>query len=245
MNSFLRLTYIALYILFLLMVFLLFATVSNASAGSKASLFIFITLLLGTGLFGLAMLNQKVIVTQLKKSEDEGKIAESTNLEDAVSVNVEKTQKDIDIHQLLPSDSKEIMTYTDKILQNMADDFSIVQAIFYVKGPKDDFQSTATYAYFSDTMPANFKSGETLPGQAVKNKTLVILNNIPENYTTIVSGLGKSVPKQLVFVPLKKQQDVVGLIEYATFETVTEKHQKALEEFSDIAAVAILKLLKK
>jgi len=60
-----------------------------------------------------------------------------------------------------------------------------------------------------------------------------------------VSGLGKSKPRQLVFVPLKNQDEVVGLIEYATFEPITEKHQKALDEISKKVADTIVKLLKK
>ena len=72
-----------------------------------------------------------------------------------------------------------------------------------------------------------------------------MLNNIPDNYMTIVSGLGKSKPRQLVFVPLKNQDEVVGLIEYATFEPITEKHQKALDEISKKVADTIVKLLKK
>jgi transcriptional regulator with GAF, ATPase, and Fis domain len=127
----------------------------------------------------------------------------------------------------------------------MAETFKMVQGIFYTKqAKKDNFECAATYAYFSDQKPELFKSGETLPGQAVKNKTLVVLNNVPDNYVTIVSGLGKSLPKQLIFVPVKHQDEVVGVIEYATFENITERQQRALDAISKKIADAIVKLLK-
>jgi transcriptional regulator with GAF, ATPase, and Fis domain len=229
------------------MAFLLFANISNALTGSKAPIvFVFIMLVIGTGFFALVMFNQKVMVQEVKTlSNAEAENNESANLESVASGKIEKVESYIDIYKLLPVQPTEIKAYTDEILQNIAQDFGIVQAIFYLKGAKDNFQCAATYAYYSDTKPANFKSGETLPGQAVKNKARVVLNNIPENYTTIVSGLGKSVPRQLVFVPLKNHDEVIGLIEYATFEPVTEKHQKALDELSNNVADTITKLLKK
>jgi methyl-accepting chemotaxis protein len=128
----------------------------------------------------------------------------------------------------------------------MATDFRIVQGLLYIKNPHEDlFHCYAQYAYFSENKPVEFTTGETLPGQAVKNKAIVSLNNIPDQYMTIASGLGKSNPKHLVFVPLKNQEEVVGLIEYATFEPLTERQFKALEDISKKVADTISKHLKK
>jgi hypothetical protein len=62
---------------------------------------------------------------------------------------------------------------------------------------------------------------------------------------TIASGLGKSNPKHLIFVPLINQEEVIGLIEYAAFESLTEKQLKALEGISKKVADTIYKHLKK
>jgi transcriptional regulator with GAF, ATPase, and Fis domain len=160
--------------------------------------------------------------------------------------NLVETEALIDIQKLLPSRTLGIEKFAEEMLQNMANPFSMVQGLFYVKNPNEDlFHCYAQYAYFSEDKPVEFRTGETLPGQAVKNKTVVSLSNIPDQYMTIASGLGKSNPKQLVFVPLKSQDDVVGLIEYASFEPLSEKQFKALEGISKKVADVIVKHLKK
>jgi transcriptional regulator with GAF, ATPase, and Fis domain len=176
----------------------------------------------------------------------ETETAQNLGIINTTEETIQEVENEIDIQKLLPAKPTEMNRFAEEVLHNMADEFNIMQALFYIKSPaKDSFSCNAQYAYFSETKPKNFKTGETLPGQAVKNKTIVVLNNIPDNYMTIVSGLGKSKPRQLVFVPLKNQDEVVGLIEYATFEPITEKHQKALDEISKKVADTIVKLLKK
>lgn len=244
MDRALKLIFAIIYLLFLFTVLMLF-TIANKTAAVSGSLnlFILMTLIFGTGIFGIALLNMKIKVNEVEIYKAEKEIIKNEN---AVEVAEKEAEKEIDIKLLLPSASTQIDRYTDEVLQNMAETFGIVQGLLYLKdSTQDNFECSATYAYFSDQKPETFKAGETLPGQAVKNKTLVVLNNIPENYMTIVSGLGKSLPKQLVFVPLKHQDDVVGLIEYATFELMTDKQQKALDAISKKIADAIVKLLKK
>jgi hypothetical protein len=246
MKHALRLTYVILYIFFLLAEIMLFAKTHNAAI--SGSLFIFMSLIIVTAIIGMAMFNLNLKTNEVDKIYNAGHEIDKTN--GTAGLNAEKeseTGNEIDIQQLLPSSKlTEIDQYTDEVLQNLAAPFGIVQAVFYVKGAtKGVFRCSALYAYFSDQKPEDFSVGETLSGQAVKNKTLVVLNNIPENYMTIVSGLGKSMPKQLVFVPFKHQDEIVGLIEYATFENISKRQQKALEEISKMIAGEIVKLLKK
>jgi hypothetical protein len=245
MERTLKLTYAIIYILFLFAVLMLFVAVNKtASVSGSINLFILLTLILGTAIFGIALLNMRITVNEQNKIELTKK--EISNNDNSVDIAGKEVEKELDIKELLPSTSTQIDKYTDEVLQNMAETFGIVQGLLYLKQPNEDnYECSATYAYFSDQKPESFKSGETLPGQAVKNKTLVVLNDVPEKYMTIVSGLGKSLPRQLVFVPLKHQDEIVGLIEYATFELISDKQQKALDAISKKIAETIVKLLKK
>ena len=244
MDRILKMILVTIFILFLFTVLMLFIEANSAAISGSLSLWIILALLLGTAIFSFALFTMKLKINELDRIfQAEKEIEKNENTADVIEKEIEK---EIDIEPLLPSESTKIDQYTDEVLQKMAETFNIVQGIFYTKqSKKDNFECAATYAYFSDQKPEPFKSGETLPGQSVKNKTLVVLNNVPDNYMTIVSGLGKSAPKQLVFVPIKQQDEVVGVIEYATFETITERQQKALEAISKKIADAIVKLLKK
>ncbi|MDP4209420.1 MAG: GAF domain-containing protein [Bacteroidota bacterium] len=244
MKKHIKLTYFALYFLFLITVFLLFAAVINTTAGNTSSYVeIFILILIGTALFALAMSNYATS-TVLERSIT----AAESNTQKNSSIIEEKKDNNasaINIPDIIPSSATDIEHFGEQLLKNMANEFNIVQALFYSKGATSDiFHCYAQYAYFSETKPAEFTTGETLPGQAVKNKNIVSINNIPDNYMTIASGLGQGAPKSLVFVPLIHNSDIVGLIEYATFGKLSDENRNALEELSAHVAGIIINLNK-
>ena len=243
-----KLLYSVIYILFLLAIFLLFAAIKNASGGTFSSyISIFVVLILGSLLYGIAVKKQES--TNKETNTEDKSIVDATEENNLNQLTEEKTgevENQIDIQKLLPSRTLGIEKYTEELLQNMASNFNIVQGLFYIKNPNEDlFHCYAQYAYFSENKPVEFRTGETLSGQAVKNKTIVSISNIPDQYMTIASGLGKSNPKQLVFVPITNQEEVIGLIEYATFEPLAEKHFNALEGISKKVADIISKHFKK
>jgi hypothetical protein len=248
MKHFAKLLYLVLYLLFLCSVFILFAVIQNSFVKSLLSyLSLFVALVTGSLLYLLAMRKQGPTALQ---STDQNQIVTDETIEANTAQSSEETSEDqeiqIDIQKLLPSRTLGIEKYTEELLQNMADPFNIVQGLVYLKNPNEDmFHCYGQYAYFSENKPAEFRTGESLPGQAVKNKIIVTLSDIPDKFMTIASGLGKSNPRHLIFVPLKNQDDVVGLIEYATFEPLTDKQHKALEGVSKRVADTIIKHFKK
>ena len=248
MRHFTKLLYSIVFILFLCSVFILFAAIQNALAKSILPyLSIFTALITGSLLYSLAMQKQErsTLLPDTQNQTADDKILETSPAQSSEeTASEEETQ--IDTQKLLPSRTLGIEKYMEELLQNMANPFNIVQGLVYLKNPNEDlFQCFAQYAYFSENKPVEFRTGESLSGQAVKNKVIVTLSDIPDKYMTIASGLGKSNPKHLIFIPLKSQDEVVGLIEYATFGPLTDKQYKALESISKKVADTIIKHLKK
>jgi len=242
-----KLLFTGIFIIFLFAVFFMFAAVKNALAGSAVTyISVFIVLILGSLLYWLSIKRQE---TNNSETIDNSHSTEESLSNPQEIVNEEQltpSENQIDVQKLLPSRTLGIEKYTEELLQNMAGSFNIVQGLFYIKNPNEDlFHCYAQYAYFSENKPVEFRTGEALPGQAVKNKSIVSLNNIPDQYMTIASGLGKSKPNLLVFVPIKNQEEVIGLIEYATFEQLTDSQFKALENISKKVADIIIKHFKK
>ena len=69
-----------------------------------------------------------------------------------------------------------------------------------------------------------FEIGSSLVGQAVLEKDIIYLTDIPDGYTSITSGLGESTPANLLITPLIFNEEVVGVIEMASFKII-EKYQ--------------------
>ena len=110
--------------------------------------------------------------------------------------------------------------YFDKLLSNFAKVFDIVQVLAYALNPKiDKFEIKSTYAYYTPDTDRTFELGEGINGQVAKDKKILMLDNIPENYIqVVVSGLGQGSPKHLIFIPIVFNGKTIALVELATFE---------------------------
>jgi putative methionine-R-sulfoxide reductase with GAF domain len=84
-----------------------------------------------------------------------------------------------------------------------------------------------------------FEIGEGLVGQAaVTGKTLYV-DDVPEGYVKIISGLGSASPRYLLIVALKHQDIVTGVMEIASFTPLNDHQRKFVEESAQLIAEKI------
>ncbi|NJK94427.1 MAG: GAF domain-containing protein [Bacteroidales bacterium] len=244
----------AVYAASLLVIILIFGMWHNSSSGvSKGNNIVFIALIfLATGFFSwyyftifkiyrkeyteleaqqkMMTDNETVVVDILEKTDD--KITENFD-------------KDEFIKLVTSSSKKNVPDYCESILKNLADQLNIVTGLFYYKpNDKDIFEPVARYAYYSDQNPPVFREGESLPGQAIKDKKILVIQNIPETYAPVISGLGSSKPRNLIMIPVYSENGPVGLIEIAIFKTVEPSLELALKELGKILGKNITNITK-
>ncbi len=132
-----------------------------------------------------------------------------------------------------PQNLKTLKSFAEKLLSNISKEIEIVQALFYVKIKKSNlFTVAGEYSFTGDKKPKDFKVGETLPGQAAKNKEIMIINEIPDKYYAVESGLGKSLPKHIIIVPIINKNSSIAVMELGTFKEINETEQKVFKELS-------------
>ncbi|HTE34444.1 MAG TPA: GAF domain-containing protein [Chryseolinea sp.] len=84
-----------------------------------------------------------------------------------------------------------------------------------------------------------FEFGEGLVGQAAANGNTLYVDDVPEGYIKIVSGLGSAYPKYLLIVPIKNGDQVKGVLEIASFTKITEDQRRFVEEAAQLIAEKI------
>ncbi len=153
---------------------------------------------------------------------------------------------DIALHIVPKIDFKESLeAYTERILQNLAREFSLVLGVVYIKEEKTSlFQPLSTYAWASDNPPAAFYHGEGLNGQVAKSRVHLKADNIPEGYIKVQSGLGSGSPHNLMIVPLLLNKEAIGIIELASFKEFDKVTEWTIKNLSKIIANSIVTKLK-
>lgn len=81
-----------------------------------------------------------------------------------------------------------------------------------------------------------FEVGEGLIGQAASAGRTVYLDDVPDGYIKIISGLGSASPRYLLIVSLKRADRVVGAIEIASFTALSEYQRKFVEDAATLIA---------
>jgi methyl-accepting chemotaxis protein len=82
----------------------------------------------------------------------------------------------------------------------------------------------------------SFEWGEGLIGQSAASAKTVYIDDVPEGYVKIISGLGTASPRYLLIVPVKNQEQVLGVMEIATFTPLDENQRRFVEESAQLAA---------
>jgi len=82
----------------------------------------------------------------------------------------------------------------------------------------------------------SYEFGEGLIGQAAVSGRALYVDDVPEGYIKIVSGLGSASPKYLLIVPMKHNNAVLGVIEIASFTPISEDSRKYTEEAGQLIA---------
>jgi CHASE3 domain sensor protein len=81
--------------------------------------------------------------------------------------------------------------------------------------------------------------GNGLVGQVYLEGQTVKLNQLPPGYTTITSGLGDATPQCLVICPMKNNEQVVAVLEIASFTEFTNDQINFIERCGEFLAAAL------
>jgi HAMP domain-containing protein/signal transduction histidine kinase/CheY-like chemotaxis protein len=96
----------------------------------------------------------------------------------------------------------------------------------------------SSYAYDKRKGVRNhFSLGEGLVGQAALEKKRIVVQEIPENYVHIGSGLGGAAPRNIVVLPVVFEDQVKAVIELGSFQEFSPVHLTFLDQLTQSIGV--------
>jgi signal transduction histidine kinase/DNA-binding response OmpR family regulator/HAMP domain-containing protein len=99
----------------------------------------------------------------------------------------------------------------------------------------------ASYAYtHRKGLSSEFLIGEGIVGQVALERKPILLTKVPDHYYIhIQSGLGKSLPRQVLLQPFLYEDTLKGVIELAAFKPITELQQEFLTQVMSGIGIAV------
>ncbi len=153
-----------------------------------------------------------------------------------------------EVNEILREKSDSVENLSAELIKFLVKYTDSVQGGFYLIKDDDDKKVIALNAAYAfdrkKEVEAEIEIGEGLVGRAVKEKQNIVIEDLPEGYLLVRSGLGDKSPSNLIVVPLLFEGTVLGAFELAGFNKYDESKIEFLEQISVRITSSVSVLLK-
>jgi len=145
---------------------------------------------------------------------------------------------------ILRENTDDLKVLGDKLLSDLVKYLDANQgALFLLNDEKKEnvyLEMISAYAWDRKKyITKQISIGEGLIGQVAIEKGTIYLTNVPDNYITITSGLGDANPRSILIVPLLFNDELFGVIEFASFKQYMDFEISFVEKLAEIIASTI------
>ena len=160
--------------------------------------------------------------------------------------------------EIFRSERDDVSELAFKVIQKLVKYLDAIQGSLFILNDEDVknpfLETIATFAFDRRKyLNSKIEFGVGLIGTCAIEKETIYINEVPEDYIQITSGLGETPPRALLIVPLKLENEIFGIIEIATLSVFKDFEIRFTEQLAEsisttLAAVRInaktAKLLK-
>ncbi|CAM4185223.1 histidine kinase [Bacillus manliponensis] len=192
------------------------------------------------GMSSKGKVTQKI---QVKTNDEINHLAEATNDLLEEFQNREWFQTQIAELILMYQGISSIDTFGQKVLGGLIEKTKASFGAFYLREETENGIYYIKKASFADQNAEvgkqSFKIGEGLIGQCALEKKNFILNEIPDDFRLISSGLVEVRPKNLFIIPILFEDEVIAVIELASITEISDLHQDLIQQILDNLGLTI------
>lgn len=113
-------------------------------------------------------------------------------------------------------------------------------AFYIFDDNKNTLLLVSGYGYSSDQeQHQEIALGEGLVGQCALEQKVIYVNDPPEHYLNISSGLGNATPRSIRITPIVNNHRLLGVLELASFDTFSHQDNALIDEIEPILAMSL------
>ncbi len=145
--------------------------------------------------------------------------------------------------EILRNSSEKIDVLSMNVISKLVEYMEVNQGAIFVMEEKNSekvlvLKSALAYGR-KKTIKKVVPLGKELVGRSALEQKTIYINNLPNEYINIQSGMGTDNPKVILIVPLVLNEEVLGVIELASFNNIEDYRIKFVERLAESIASTI------
>ena len=130
-----------------------------------------------------------------------------------------------------------------EVIEKLVEYVEAQQGGVFLRNDEDEknpfLELVASYAFSESRNRAVFNIGEGYVGTCFSDKEFIEVDNLPDSYSELSSGLGKVCVKHLVLAPLKVNDQCIGVVELGSFKKIKGYKVSFIEKLMETFASTI------
>ncbi len=184
--------------------------------------------------FSLLSLRDNLILTQEEEKKRKEEDSQRNRTNEGLTL----------FNEIMRQQSGNINDLADEIISAMVKLIGANQGALFFLNEEDKenviYELLGAYAYNRKKhIHKHIKPGEGLVGAVVLEKHIVYMTDVPNEYIEIESGTGSANPKSILIVPLKVEDEVLGVIELASFNEIEKYEIDMIEKIAESIASSL------
>ncbi|MFC3746733.1 CHASE3 domain-containing protein [Paenibacillus sp. GCM10012306] len=171
------------------------------------------------------------------------------DLGDATNRLLETVERDqwgseqLNVMSMMLQETTDLSVLSKTFLNKLASILELQYGALYVLNAEDSFERIYSYAGSEDNENSvgvkKIKPGEGLVGQCAQDMKLRVLEDLPVNYISINSGLGRTAPRYLTLAPVIFENKTLAVLEIASLTKWAPFHFELLSKLVNMLGVTL------